>query len=169
MPSLCASSTAAAAISGDMRKTPGSPSFSASKTPPVMNSFTRSHLRAKQSRTISRACSGVLAMWANSPAPWPFGTVTPTPEVSRRGPWYFPALIASRTFTSAKPGSPTERTVVTPLASCCCACFLMMRRRYHMPIGFPTTLSIRSPAAPALVGLPEPQRCTCRFTRPGAR
>ena len=50
-----ASSTAAAAISGDMRSTPGSPSFSASNTPPVMNNFTKSHLCAKQSRTISRA------------------------------------------------------------------------------------------------------------------
>ena len=58
--------------------------------------------------------------------------------------------------------------MVTPLASCCCACALIVRRRYHLPSGLPTTLSMRSPAAPALVGLPEPHRCTCRFTRPGA-
>ena len=168
-PSLRASSQAACATSGDMRSTPGSPSTSASNTPPVMNSFTRSHLCAKQSRTMARASSGVDATCANRPAPWPPGTVTPTPDATSRGPGYLPASMASRTSTSANPGSPTERTVVTPLASCCCACALSVRRRYHLPNGLPTTLSMRSPAAPALVGLPEPHRCTCRFTRPGAR
>ena len=121
-PSLRASSQAACATSGDMRSTPGSPSTSASNTPPVMNSFTRSHLCAKQSRTMARASSGVDATCANRPAPWPPGTVTPTPDATSRGPGYLPASMASRTSTSANPGSPTERTVVTPLASCCCAC-----------------------------------------------
>ena len=169
MPSLCASSTAARATSGDMRKTPGSPSTSASNTPPVMNSFTRSHLRAKHARTISRASSGVFALWANSPAPCPPGTVTPTPDVSSRGPAHFPASMASRTSTSAKPGSPTLRTVVTPLASCAWAWPRIMRRSAHMPRGFPTTLSMRSPAPPALMGLPEPHRCTCALISPGMR
>ena len=68
-PSLRASSQAAWAMSGDMRSTPGSPSTSASNTPPVMNSLTRSQLRAKHVRTISRASSGVEATCANRPAP----------------------------------------------------------------------------------------------------
>ena len=169
IPSLCASSQVARAISGDMRSTPGSPSTSASNTPPVTNSFTRSHLRAKQARTASRASSGVETTFANRPAPCPPGTVTPVPDVTRRGPAYFPALMASRTSTSAKAGSPTERTVVTPLASCCCAFLRSIRRRYHMPIGLPVTLSMRSPAPPALMGLPVPHRCTCALTRPGIR
>ena len=152
-----------------MRSTPGSPSTSASNTPPVTNSFTRSQLCAKQVRTISRASSGVFAMCANSPAPWPPGTVTPTPEVSRRGPGNLPASMASRTSTSAKPGSPTLRTVVTPLASCAWAWPRIMRRSAHMPTGLPTTLSMRSPAPPALMGLPEPHRCTCALIRPGMR
>ena len=92
IPSLCASSQVARAISGDMRSTPGSPSTSASNTPPVTNSFTRSHLRAKQARTASRASSGVETTFANRPAPWPPGTVTPVPDVTSRGPGVLPGV-----------------------------------------------------------------------------
>lgn len=108
-------------------------------------------------------------MCANSPGTVAARTVTPTPEATKRGPWYLPALMASRTHTSANPGSPTLRTVVTPLDSCCWACLRSVRCRYQRPTGLATTFSIRSPAAPALVGLPLPHRCTCRLTRPGIK
>ena len=48
-------------------------------------------------------------------------------------------------------------------------CIRDRRCRYQRPTGLATTFSIRSPAAPALVGLPLPHRCTCKLTRPGIK
>ena len=68
-PISCAALHAAAATSTGMRSTPGSPTSVASNTPPVTNSFMTSAPRAYKSRTCSAASAGLLATWANNPAP----------------------------------------------------------------------------------------------------